>query len=233
MKPIRPNDALEAQHALYAGTTGAGKSTAVRQMRLIKPTDQVLIWDLYGQYKGQKLLGREVRTYSTLKAFFAAAKAGRKTNQGFKIAFTPKQDLSNKKQRREVFLKFCQICWALGDGKHKKLLHCYLEEINRVTNTTGNEDSIYGEMLEGGRKFGLVVHSVSQRLQPIPNTVIAQSPYKWVGVQEAIGDVNRVSQELGLKDTEIISLKKGEYYFKSHGFGNIKKGKLKFPKKAA
>ena len=233
MNPINPNEALKALHCLYAGTTGAGKSTAVKQMGRLKPTDQVLIFDRYGEHKGKKFLDREVRTYSNLKDFFNAAKAGRQTNRGFKIAFTPAKDQTTTAARRKVFLEFLRACWALGDGKHKKLLHIYLEEINRVTVTTGNEDSVYGELLEVGRKFGFVIHSVSQRLQPIPNTVISMSPYKWIGMQEAKGDVKRVSSELGVTDQQIMDLRALEYYFKSPGFGNVEKGKLKLPNKKA
>ena len=233
MNPINPNEALKALHCLYAGTTGAGKSTAVKQMGRLKPTDQVLIFDRYGEHKGKKFLDREVRTYSNLKDFFNAAKAGRRTNRGFKIAFTHAKDQTTTAARRKVFLEFLRACWALGDGKHKKLLHIYLEEINRVTVTTGNEDSVYGELLEVGRKFGFVIHSVSQRLQPIPNTVISMSPYKWIGMQEAKGDVKRVSSELGVTDQQIMDLRALEYYFKSPGFGNVEKGKLKLPNKKA
>ena len=199
---------------LYAGTTGAGKSVATQKLGLIKPTDQVLFWDFYGQYQGKEYLGRKVRTYDTLKSFFEAAYAGRKTNQGFKIAFTPKNAPNGKRPKRELFLKFCEVVWGLGDGHHKKPLHCVMEEINRVTITTGDEDSIYGELLEVGRKFGFVIHSVSQRLAPIPNTVISMSGHKWVGVQEAEGDVSRISRELGVSTDEIKSLKKLEYFFK-------------------
>lgn len=233
MKPINPNDDLEPQHALYAGTTGAGKSHATQKMKRIKATDQTLLWDLYGQYEGKTFVGREVRTYTTVSSFFKAAYAGRKTNQGFKIAFTPRNIPDSKKDKRELFLKFCQAAWGLGDGLHNKLLHVVCEEINRVTTTTGDEDSIYGELLEGGRKFGFVVHSVSQRLAPIPNTVISMSGYKWVGVQESIGDVNRIARELDVSVDEVKALKKLEYYFKSPGFGNVTKGKLKFAAKKA
>jgi len=228
MQPINPNDSLDAEHVLYAGTTGAGKSIATRKMKRIKATDQVLFWDFYGQYIGKKFLGREVRTYDTLKGFFKAVYAGRKTNQGFKIAFTPKNAPDGKRAKRELFLKYCQAVWSFGDGDHKKKLHCIMEEINRVTITTGDEDSVYGELLEVGRKFGFVIHSVSQRLAPIPNTVISMSGYKWVGVQEAEGDVSRIARELGVTIDEVKSLKKLEYFFKTPGFGNITRGKLKF-----
>lgn len=228
MQPINSNDTLDITHALYAGTTGAGKSVATQKMKLIKPSDQVVFWDLYGQYRGKTFADRQVRTYDKLSEFVVAVHAGRKTNQGFKIAFTPRLIPESKKEKRELFLKYCRIVYGFGDGHHKKTLHGVMEEINRVTTTTGNEESIYGEMLEVMRKYNVMLHSVSQRLAPIPNTVIAMSGYKWVGVQEAIGDVERISRELGIHVDDIKKLNKLEYYFKSPGFGNIKKGKLTF-----
>lgn len=228
MQPINPNDSLDITHALYAGTTGAGKSVATQKMKLIRPSDQVVFWDLYGQYAGKTFADRQVRTYDKLSDFLTAVYAGRKTNQGFKIAFSPRVIPESKKEKRELFLKYCRIVYGFGDGNHKKTLHAVKEEINRVTTTTGNEESIYGEMLEVIRKYNVMVHSVSQRLAPIPNTVIAMSGYKWVGVQEAVGDVDRISRELGISTDDIKKLNKLEYYFKSPGFGNIKKGKLTF-----
>jgi hypothetical protein len=228
MQPINANDTLDITHALYAGTTGAGKSVATQKMKLIKSGDQVVFWDLYGQYSGKIFVERQVRTYNKLSDFLRAVHAGRKTRQGFKIAFSPRVIPETKKEKRELFLKYCRVVYGFGDGHHKKTLHAIMEEINRVTTTTGNEESIYGEMLEVCRKFNIMIHSVSQRLAPIPNTVIAMSGYKWVGVQEAVGDVDRISRELGISTDEIKRLNKLEYYFKSPGFGNIVKGKLTF-----
>ncbi|MAD77140.1 MAG: hypothetical protein CML20_20545 [Rheinheimera sp.] len=228
LSPINPNDALNITHALYAGSTGSGKSTATRKMGLIKPTDQVVFWDLYGQYKNEEFLGRKVRTYSTLKGFLTAVHAGRKTKQGFKIAFTPDNPPKDKASIRKLFLKMCGVVWAMGNGHHPKTLHFIAEEINRVTISSGDEDSIYGELLEAGRKFNIFLHNVSQRLAPIPNTVISQCGYKWIGCQNMVGDVERVARELQLKPAEIMALNKLEYYFKSEGFGNVKKGKLRF-----
>ncbi|MEZ7278671.1 hypothetical protein [Pseudoalteromonas sp. 68 DY56-GL68] len=228
LSPINPNDALNITHALYAGATGSGKSTATRKMGLIKPIDQVVFWDLYGQYKGKEFLGRQVRTYSSLKGFLMALHAGRKTKQGFKIAFTPTNPPKDKSSIRKLFLKVCAIVWGMGNGKHPKTLHFIAEEINRVTITAGDEDSIYGELLEAARKFNIMVHSISQRLAPIPNTVISMSGYKWIGCQNLISDVERVAKELQVKPADIMALNKLEYYFKSEGFGNVKKGKLRF-----
>jgi len=56
----------------------------------------------------------------------------------------------------------------------------------------------------------------------------SMSGYKWVGVQEAEGDVSRIARELGVHIDEIKSLKKLEYFFKEPGFGNITRGKLIF-----
>ena len=228
LSPINPNDALNITHALYAGATGAGKSVATRKVGLINPTDQVVFWDLYGQYKDKEFLGRKVRTYSSLKGFLMALHAGRKTKQGFKIAFTPSNPPKDKSSIRKLFLKVCGIVWGMGDGKHAKTLHFIAEEVNRVTMSAGDEDSIYGEILEAGRKFNIMVHTVSQRLAPIPNTIISMSGFKWVGYQNLISDVERVAKEIQVKPADIMALNKLEYYFKGEGFGNVKKGKLTF-----
>lgn len=228
LNPINPNDAHTITHALYAGATGAGKSQATQKMKLIKPSDQVVFWDLYGQYKNKRFLQREVRTYSSLSAFTRALAAGRRTKQGFKIAYTPPNPPKAKKEIRKLFLDFCAVVWGFGNGKHPKILHAVLEEINRVTISAGDEDSIYGELLEAARKYGIMLHNVSQRLAPIPNTVISMCGYKWIGYQNLVGDVERVAREIGVSNSDIMSLNKLEYYFKSEGFGNVKRGKLKF-----
>ncbi len=228
LSPINPNDRLNITHALYAGATGSGKSVATRKMKLIKATDQVVFWDLYGQYQNGEFLGRTVRTYTTLKGFLMAVHAGRKTKQGFKIAFTPNNPPKDKSSIRKLFLEACAIVWGMGNGFHPKTLHFIAEEINRVTVSSGDEDSIYGELLEAGRKFNIMVHSVSQRLAPIPNTVISMSGYKWIGCQNLVSDVERVAKELQVKAADIMALNKLEYYFKGEGFGNVKKGKFRF-----
>ena len=240
LSPINANDSLNITHALYSGTTGSGKSVATQKAGLIKATDQVAFWDLYGQYEGRTFLDRTVRTYSTLGGFLRALQAGRKTNQGFKIAFTPNNPPKGKREIRKLFLKVCSIVWGMGNGFHPKTLHFIAEEINRVTITSGDEDSIYGEFLEAGRKFNIMCHSVSQRLAPIPQTVIAQSGYKWVGRQEAVGDVERVAREMQLSPSKIMDLERYEddkivrleYYFKKPGFNNVKKGEFVFKKAA-
>lgn len=236
LSPINPNDALGITHAFYAGTTGSCKSVATQKMGLIKANDQVAFWDLYGQYKDKEFIGRKVRTYSTLKGFLMAMYKGRKTKQGFKIAFTPNNPPKDKTSIRKLFLKACGIVWGMGDGLHKKTLHFVAEEINRVTISSGDEDSIYGEILEAGRKFNIMCHSVSQRLAPIPNTVIAMSGYKWIGRQNQVGDAERVAKEMQLKPADIMSLKKfedkkgvhHEYYFKSDGFNSTVRGEFVF-----
>ncbi|TMP70544.1 hypothetical protein CWB76_10215 [Pseudoalteromonas sp. S1609] len=236
LSPINPNDAIDITHALYAGTTGSCKSVATQKIGLIKANDQVAFWDLYGQYKGKEFLGRKVRTYSSLKGFLMALHAGRKTKQGFKIAFTPNNPPKKKALIREMFLKAAGIVWAMGNGLHPKTLHFVAEEINRVTISSGDEDSIYGEILEAGRKFNIMCHSVTQRLAPIPNTVIAMSGYKWIGRQDSVGDAERVAKEIQLKPADIMSLtkfkdKKGthhEYYFKETGFNNTVRSEFVF-----
>ena len=219
MQPINSNNALSALHCLYVGGTGSGKTTAVKLLPTTKATDQILFWDPHEDYSG-KFKGRVVRRYKSFTKFFKAAIAGRKTQSGFKIALTVPET-------RENFLRFCEIVKALGDGKHKKQLHAVCEEVPQVTESLGKEKGAYGWLLAVGRKFGIVVHSVGQRVVEMSKTTLSQSIYKWVGMQASIKDAMRMAEECDIPLKDIKALKKLEYFFKSPGIGNVEFGKLR------
>ncbi|MEJ6474836.1 hypothetical protein [Pseudoalteromonas piscicida] len=78
-----------------------------------------------------------------------------------------------------------------------------------------------------GRKFGIVVHSVGQRVVEMSKTTLSQSIYKWVGMQASIKDAMRIAEECDIPLKDIKALKKLEYFFKSPGIGNVEFGKLR------
>ncbi|QUI70515.1 hypothetical protein [Pseudoalteromonas sp. M8] len=224
MQPINANNTLNAENCLYVGGTGSGKTSAVKMLHTTKATDQIVFWDPHEDYDEFK--GRKVRRYRSFSKFFNALLAGRKTNQGFKVALTVPESRKN-------FLKFCEIVKGFGNGKHKKRLHVVCEEVPQVTESVGKEVGAYGWLLSVGRKFGFVIHSVGQRVVEMSKTTLSQSQFKWVGYQESDADANRMAKETGVPLSDIDSLIPLEYYFKSPGRGNYKKGKLSFRKKAA
>lgn len=220
MQPVNQNNALDSFHTLYCGGTGSGKTSAVKKSDKIKPTDQVAFWDPHCDYD-DSFKGRAIRRYTNFKSFFQALYAGRKTKQGFKIALTVPET-------RENFLKFCELVKSVGDGKHAKRLHVVCEEIPQVTESVAKEKGAYGWLLSVGRKYGIIVHSIGQRVVEMSKTTLSQSRYKWIGAQESRADAERMSKETDIPVNDILALKPLEYYFKLPGLGNYEKGKLRF-----
>ncbi|PCH95682.1 MAG: hypothetical protein COB83_08075 [Gammaproteobacteria bacterium] len=220
MQPIRHDNSLPSLHTLYCGGTGSGKTSAVKKSDRIKAVDQVVFWDPHCDYDG-KFKGREVRRYKSYASFFKAVYAGRKANQGFKIALTVTENRKN-------FLKFCGLIKGLGDGKHKKAMHVICEEVPQVTDSVGKEKGDYGWLLSVGRKYGIIVHSVGQRVVEMSKTTLSQSYYKWVGSQASRADAERMSKETDIPLKDILALQPLEYFFKSPGIGSFKRGKLTF-----
>lgn len=217
MQPINENNKLKALHTLYVGTTGAGKSQAVKRFGQIIATDQVVYWDPHKDHETMR--GRVVRRYTSFVAFAKALQAGRKTRQGFKIALTVPEE-------REHFLKFCQIVWGFGDGLHPKRLHIVCEENPEVTKGIGRDKSIFGKIMNVGRKYGLVVHVVGGKTTEMSKTVISKTPFKWVGRQDAKADARRLSDDIDVSVDDIMTLQPLEFYFKNPYEHGAKRGKL-------
>lgn len=233
MQPVRPNNRLNAEHALYCASSGGGKTTAVKKLGLIKATDQVAFLDPYGDYEGA-FQGRQVRSYTRWADFFRALRNARQTKQGFKIAMCP------GKADPDVLEQFSRIIWALGDGHHQKPLKAVFEELAKMVETSGKAKGHFGEVLTGGRKFGIHAHCLFQRGQEIPKTVFGQVAFKWVGLQERLRDAKYLSDELDIPQSVITEIKKPAavgcigYVLKApkHGMGEYETGKLTYAKKA-
>ncbi|MEL0621502.1 hypothetical protein V6238_00205 [Marinomonas arenicola] len=224
LQPKHPNNRLSAEHALFVGSSGSGKTTGVKQVGVIKPADQVALFDPYCDY--EVLCGREVRRYTSLAAFARALFAARatKTGRGFKIAYSPKDGANAK--NLEAFSK---VIWGAGNGNHKKPLKVVFEELAKCVTTSGAARGAFGEILTGGRKFGIHAICIFQRGQEVPKTVMGQCSIKWVGRQQRRQDAVYLANELDLPVDEIIALPKYHYLMKTddHNIGQFDSGKLR------
>jgi DNA helicase HerA-like ATPase len=224
LQPKNPNNQLSAEHALFVGSSGSGKTTAVKQIGVISATDQVALFDPYSDY--ETLCGREVRRYSSLAAFARALFSARaaKSGRGFKIAYSPKDGANAK--NLEAFSK---VVWGAGDGKHKKPLKVVFEELAKCVNTSGAARGAFGEILTGGRKFGIHAICIFQRGQEVPKTVMGQCALKWVGRQQRPQDATYLSKEIGLPEDKITALPKFHYLIRTddHSIGEFDAGKLR------
>ena len=221
MQPKRPNNALKNRHTCYLARSGGGKTIAVNQLGMIKPTDQVVLWDAHGDH--ETLCNRKVRRYTDIKQFYLALVRARKSNQGFKIALT-------LPETRKNFIAFCELVKSVGDGHHAKQLHVVCEEVPQVVETAAREKGAFGWLMTVGRKYGFIVHAIGQRAAEMPKTVISNCAFKWIGVQDTPLDVKRVVDEVGISKDDAEAMEELDYYLKGVGVNNLKKGRLKIPK---
>ena len=237
---IRPNNALDAKHVCYLAGTGGGKTAAVKLLKLWG--DHVVIFDLYGEYRfdGRKkdafngLGGRKVYHFSGRASFAAAFADAWRSGKRFVLAYQPEfctslQGDKLKKAKQKELYWFGQLAWAAGDGQRE--LDIIIEELAKLADTAGKDDTIIGEIATGGRKFGLILHSIFQRSQEVPKTIWKNSPRKVMGAQESKSDAKAISIELDAPIDQLLQLSKLNHKYKRQrlyylvkpngGIGNI------------
>lgn len=204
MQPINANNALKNGHVFAVGMSGSGKTSAAKKL-FIKPTDQVAIFDPVGDYEG-KLAGRVVRGYANIKDFAAALIAGRKTTQGFKIAYQPTHETTPAD-----FDKFCMVVWGMGNGKHKKPLIVICEEVAEHSFSAGKATGYHGKILRLGRKFNIHTINLFQRGQEVSKTIIDNCQRSCVMMQKTKASASYLEKMTGIPANDIDLLEPLEY----------------------
>lgn len=224
IQPINSNNRLKAFHALFVGSTGSGKTTAIKQIGVIEAKDQVVLFDPYKDY--DHLVGRVVRSYDTISKFAKALYQARSVRpaKGFKISYRPKDGASPKSLEA-----FCTVVWGAGDGEHPKRLKVVLEELAKCLKTASKAEGAFGHILTGGRKFGLDALCLFQRGQEVSKTIFGQCSTKWVGKQESKKDAAYLADALDFPFDEILSMPSFHYMIKKphHEIGEYDTGKLR------
>jgi len=224
---INKNNKLNAENVCYLGTTGSCKTTAIQRLDFIKKSDQVIIFDPYGDHAGIKIAGVKVVGFDSFDTFYTAAWLARKERAPFRLA------LVGQMRTLENLELFAQMAWSLLDGKHPKRLHCVIEELAKFTDSSAKLTGTAGELWTGGRGFGAVMHTSFQRGQEVPKTVLDESAYFYIGAVSTPRNAKYVSETLGVPYDDVISLKSfrdtlthADYLLKSPGIGNWTKGKI-------
>lgn len=217
---IHKDNSLEALHCCYTAGTGGGKSVAVQYAGMIPDNPHLAIFDPYGDYvyirgdkKNQGFAKRKVFHYSTRASFAKAFISAWKSKKPFRVAYTPVNP-----DRKEM-LWFCDLMWQASDGNRR--LDVVIEELAKWTDSVTKETGVLGECLTGGRKFGLVMHTVFQRSTEVSKTILSQSKYKIIGVQESRADAERMGKECDLTMEQIKTLEPLTYFKSSGGLGNV------------
>ncbi|MEZ9440346.1 hypothetical protein [Vibrio atlanticus] len=225
--PINSNPAHDAEHVIYVAGTGGGKTSAVKHLGLVPKSSQAVFFDPYRNYAANKFQGQMCHSTSSRAAFVKGLFLARRRGQPFKLAYVPEQGATN-----EELEFFSSVVWAMGNGKAAKL-HTVIEELASCVETSGKLKGKAGELLRGGRQYGLVVHSVFQRGQEVPKTVTEQSPIWWVGAVNSLSDAQWLADKKGLNVNDIASLVSAkvnkqkinkpiaEYMLVREGIGNV------------
>jgi len=204
MHPINNNNKLDNNHAYVVGMSGSGKTSVVKK-ELFKPTDQVSIYDPKREYDGM-LVGRKVRTYEKLRDFASALLAGRKTNQGFKIAYRPDEPSVAD------FDNYCRVIWAAGNGLHKKALKTINEEVAEYGSTgAGKAKGYFGKLLRLSRAYGIHTINIFQRGQEVSKTIIDNCEFAYIMKQKTPKSAKYLDELTGIPASEIALLQKFDY----------------------
>ncbi|WCE29964.1 hypothetical protein [Vibrio sp. SCSIO 43137] len=198
--PVNSNASLNAKHTIYLAGTGGGKTSAVYHMDLIPKGAQVVIFDPYQGYANKMLKGQKVHGVKTRVAFVKALVIARRTGKPFKLAYIPAMGACE-----DELEFFSAVVWSVGNGKAAEL-HTVIEELASCVEASGKLRGKAGELLRGGRQFGLVIHTLFQKAQEVPKTVTDQSDRWWVGKVNSGRDANWVAREREIPLTDITSL---------------------------
>lgn len=217
--PRNPDDSIKARHVLYCAGTGGGKTTALHrahELGLIPKHEDVLIFDTYSTFA--KLGARRVYQASTAEELVKKMAKLRSQPKPFALAFVGKRTIKE-------FEFFQKVAWEFADGDRP--LHIINEELIRFVTSVSKAEGQLGENYQGGRKFGLVCHSIFQRGQEVPKSVLRGSQIKWVGKQDDYSDAEYWAKKIDIPADDIARLVDLEFYVKRAGINNVTKGKLK------
>ncbi|QYK03133.1 hypothetical protein [Shewanella psychrotolerans] len=219
---INKSNRHKALHVSYTAGTGGGKAVAVQWAGMMPKSPCLSIFDPYGDYVYKKgsidntgFANKRVYHYSTKATFAKAFASAWASKKPFRIAYKPAEP------SREEMLWFCKLMWLASDGQRR--LDVIIEELAKWCDSTGKEQSAFGECLTGGRKFGLVMHCIFQRSTEVPKTILSMTPYKIVGIQETLADAERMARECGIPVNDILALDPLTYIKKNPKMGDIER----------
>lgn len=205
------NESLPNKHTIYVASSGGGKTQAMAaNLRAEKGKKRVIVWNPHGSFSGLQCrslpeFGRALQKHKD-QASFAICYQGNKA--GFEM--------------------FCRMVWAIARGD--LVTHLVIDETAEVTESIGKDRSTMGEMMRGGRKFGLIIHTTAVSVAEIPNTIWRESKTKWIGTQDNISDLKRCADALvDINVDALKALQPLEYYVKFPN-NSIEKKAVKYSK---
>ncbi|MFC1508032.1 hypothetical protein ACFL5R_02280, partial [Pseudomonadota bacterium] len=176
----------------------------------------VVLFDPYGTFT--KLGRRKVEQVTSLEHFYRRLAFLQHRNKPFALSLKGFKDT-------QTYDLFCRIIWEVADGG--KILEIVCDEMKRYLPSPTVLNDGLTEILQGGRKYGLIFHGIFHRPQTIPKDLVRGCKRKWIGLQDSMADARYWADEIDIDAREIAALDELEYFFKSGAIGSTVRGKLK------
>lgn len=196
---INPKNHWSPQHASITCATGNGKGIGVTSLGWYNPKAPLIIFDPYGEYD-TKFGKHKCHNYRTRRGFALAFARAFKQNKPFVLSYTPQDD----KDPAIECEWFANLAWTASDGN--RLLYVLFEEYGTLVTSTGKESGKVGEIVTGGRKFGLRAGFIFQRSAEVPKTIWGNTKIKIIGAQEFTTDCKRIKDQVGCSIEDVQEL---------------------------
>jgi DNA helicase HerA-like ATPase len=172
---------------VVCGRKGSGKSTYVKA--LIRPIDRFVLFDYHGEHT---LLGYPIRDISKLPVLW--------TRGVRRVIYLP---------RYRSFEELEQVCRV---AKILRNLVLIVDECDRLIEKKSSlNDTGIGDLIHGGRHYGVGLISVTRRFADLHEAFISQADFVVFFSQHSKGDLKRLEDELGEDALKIRDMP--EYFF--------------------
>lgn len=209
-----PDEGLGNLHTIYVASSGGGKTQAMAEnlRRVPGSKKRVLVWDTHSSFKGLSC-----KTLSE----FGKQLLKHDDSGDFCICYQGKGGAA-------TFSLFAKMVWEFARGD--MITYVVIDEVADCTESIGKDRSGFGELLRGGRKFGLRIHTTAVSVAEVPNTVWRESKTKWIGQQDNQSDLKRCADALVTVTSEQIQQLKPLEFIVKHPDNKIINEVIKYKK---
>lgn len=190
-----PRTQLPNRNTLYLGSSGSGKSTALKFNPAIPAKGApVLLFDPNEDHKA-------IRRYSNIRDWVRAVihcdEVFRTTGRGYRLAYSGVNDLA-------AYLVWCKVAAQILNGRW--LTYMIVEEMADVSPHAGTAPPPAKKLLNQCRKYGGVFHGTSQKPQEISKTYYENCDVRFIGRVRSMSQKKKMAEELGLTVPEFDAL---------------------------
>lgn len=187
-----------AQRLLFAGGSGSGKSTQVKQQ--LRDENRVIVFDVMDEYGDLRDFARR----ATLKGVQQWMK--KNWNRGFKVAYVPDE---RKAPLQKQFNDLCGLIQLAQkpykDKKDNRQISLVVEEMNTVfSHSDVNKVTNFADICSRGRHYGINVYGVTQRIAEVATRYRGNCDAQYFFRQNEKVDLDRIKATCGKENADIV-----------------------------